>query len=294
MSLHEFLVMTMFTIDELRQWPGSCGGCWRRVGCGWRTGCNKMLKLNSTTLNSSLEGQMESKQSRDAWSHWKLYVHSPNVTFTKALALRSSWGTITDDFRLMSFSVHWDSLPLQAPLVWSVTVTAQLPCFWLSSHPSASFSRHGFLVHCTARPSCSIFVISSSYESGSQAGFLGLFQGERMQLLSDIWVEYVVIFLFILVPTGSWIAQQADARPSLWQLSCLFVIHVHAEKNPTSTKGLWESFVAWDGGILRNPRCKLNFLSQKNILIAEFCGKYDIANLGGGFKYFFSPDSHFD
>ena len=106
----KFMPNKMFTIDELRQWPGSCGGCSRRVGCGWSTGCNKMLKLNSTTLSSSLGGQMESKRIRDGWSHWKLYVHSPNVTFTNVLSLRASWGTMTDDFRLMSFSVHWDSL----------------------------------------------------------------------------------------------------------------------------------------------------------------------------------------
>lgn len=175
----KFMPNKMFTIDELRQWPGSCGGCSRRVGCGWSTGCNKMVKLNSTTLNSSLGGQMESKQIRDGWSHWKLYVHSPNVTFMKVLSLRASWGTMTDDFRLMSFlsTLRFITITATLGLISHCHCPATLFLVTVSSHPSASFSRHGFPVRYTARPSCSIFVISSSYESGSQAGFSSKVKG---------------------------------------------------------------------------------------------------------------------
>lgn len=132
--------------------------------------------------NTKLIIRMESKRIRDGWSHWKVYVHSPNVTFTKVLSLRSSWGTTTDDFRLMFFSVHWDSLPLQPALVDQSLSLPSYPVSGYSKFSPISVIFQAWLSGALHSPAKLQYLRDQQLlRVWFPSGFL--FQGERMQCI---------------------------------------------------------------------------------------------------------------
>ena len=129
------------------------------------------------------------------------------------------------------------------------------------SPPSCPVSRHGFPVRCTAQPSCSIFVISSSYESGSQSGLVGLFQGERMQCIKYVlvlitvgYLSWVCCHMFVYIGSNRKLDNPATSWYKTFITSTILLSLCHPRESCTeesqfdtsllrSTKGPWK--VLW-------------------------------------------------